>query len=124
MLFKNFGVTRYGRVIFYDYDEIEYMTDCNFRDVPEAPSPEYEMMAEPWYPVARNDVFPEEFGAFLLGAPQVRRFFMKHHANLLQAEFWRNRQARIVAGHIESFYPYPESIRFGNRFGSNKHPQG
>ena len=124
MLFKNFGVTRYGRVIFYDYDEIEYMTDCNFREVPEAPSPEYEMMAEPWYPVARNDVFPEEFGSFLLGAPMVRKFFMKHHANLLTAEFWRSRQKRIAEGHIESFYPYPETIRFVNRFGEHKHPQG
>jgi len=69
MLWKNFGVTRYGRVVFYDYDEIEYMTDCNFRRIPSAPNPEAEMSGEPWYSVARNDVFPEEFGTFLLGNP-------------------------------------------------------
>ena len=31
MLWKNFGITRHGKVVFYDYDEIEYITDCNFR---------------------------------------------------------------------------------------------
>ena len=36
MLWKNFGVTRHGKVVFYDYDEIEYITDCNFRRVPAA----------------------------------------------------------------------------------------
>ncbi|OHX19276.1 bifunctional isocitrate dehydrogenase kinase/phosphatase [Chromobacterium sphagni] len=116
MLFKNFGVTRYGRVIFYDYDEIEYMTDCNFRVMPPAPNPEAEMSGEPWYPVARNDVFPEEFGTFLLGDPEVRRVFLQHHGDLLRAEFWQRRQQRIRDGHLEDFYPYPEEMRFINRY--------
>ena len=115
MLFKNFGVTRYGRVIFYDYDEIEYMTDCNFREIPEAPTPELEMAAESWYPVARNDVFPEEFARFLLGDPDVRREFLKHHRDLLSPQFWRNKQTRIRAGILDDFFPYPESLRFSNQ---------
>ncbi|OWY39756.1 bifunctional isocitrate dehydrogenase kinase/phosphatase [Xenophilus sp. AP218F] len=116
MLFKNFGVTRYGRVIFYDYDEIEYLTDCNFREVPPAPYPEAEMSGEAWYPVARNDVFPEEFGAFLLGDADVRRVFLRYHGELLRADFWRERQQRIRDGHIEDFYPYPEELRFSLRY--------
>jgi isocitrate dehydrogenase kinase/phosphatase len=115
MLFKNFGVTRYGRVIFYDYDEIEYMTDCNFRSIPPAPNPEMEMSGEVWYPVARNDVFPEEFGTFLLGDPLVRKTFLKYHRDLLDAGFWQQRQQRIRDGVIEDFYPYPEEMRFANR---------
>ena len=118
MLFKNFGVTRYGRVIFYDYDEIEYMTDCNFRRIPPAPNPEMEMSGEVWYPVARNDVFPEEFGTFLLGDPVVRKTFLKYHRDLLDAGFWQQRQQRIREGFIEDFYPYPEEMRFVNRFAS------
>ncbi len=117
MLFKNFGVTRYGRVIFYDYDEIEYMTDCHFRKVPPAPTPEFEMASEPWYPIAKNDVFPEEFGSFLLGATGVRKVFMQYHADLFKAELWQTKQAKIRAGFIEDFYPYPESLRFGRRHG-------
>ncbi|TCP14890.1 isocitrate dehydrogenase kinase/phosphatase [Crenobacter luteus] len=117
MLFKNFGVTRYGRVVFYDYDEIEYMSDCRFRAIPPAPNPEYELSGEPWYPVAKGDVFPEEFGTFLLGDPQVRRVFLKYHADLLTPAFWQARQARIRAGIVEDFYPYPHEMRFINRYG-------
>ncbi|MBI3229077.1 MAG: bifunctional isocitrate dehydrogenase kinase/phosphatase, partial [Burkholderiales bacterium] len=68
MLYKNFGVTRHNRVVFYDYDEIEYITDCNFRIIPPARNEEDEMSSEPWYAVHKNDVFPETFGTFLLGS--------------------------------------------------------
>jgi isocitrate dehydrogenase kinase/phosphatase len=117
MLWKNFGVTRYGRVVFYDYDEIEYMTDCNFRWIPDAPYPEMEMLAEPWYTVARNDVFPEEFATFILYNPLVRAAFRKYHTDLLNPKFWQETQAKIRAGQIVDFFPYSEDVRFCNRFG-------
>lgn len=117
MLWKNFGMTSYNRVVFYDYDEIEYMTDCNFRVIPEAPYPEMEMSGEPWYSVARNDVFPEEFGAFLLGSPKVRSSFLKYHRNLLSAEFWKATQQKIRDGYVVDFFPYPQELRFCNAFG-------
>lgn len=112
MLYKNFGVTRQGRVVFYDYDEIEYISDCNFRDIPAPRNEEDEMSAEPWYTVAKNDVFPEQFGVFLLGNPKVRKYFMKHHADLLTADYWRQRKLRIQEGQIEDVFPYPQDIRF------------
>jgi isocitrate dehydrogenase kinase/phosphatase len=112
MLWKNFGVTRYGRVVFYDYDEIEYMTDCNFRKIPAAPDFETEMSGEVWYPVAKNDVFPEEFSTFLLASPMLRKVFMKHHRDLLAAPFWQDAQQKIRDGHVEDFFPYPQEIRF------------
>ena len=118
MLWKNFGVTRFGRVVFYDYDEIEYLTDCNFRRIPPAPSEEYEMSGEVWYSVGRHDVFPEEFGTFLLGSPTIRKAFMRHHADLLEPEFWQQTQERIRAGNVEDFFPYPETVRFCHLFGS------
>lgn len=116
MLFKNFGVTRFGRVVFYDYDEIEYMTDCNFRRIPPAPNPEAEMSGEPWYSVARNDVFPEEFSTFLLGNPETRRAFLKHHADLLEPEFWQLTKQKILDGFVPDFFPYPEEMRFCRMF--------
>jgi isocitrate dehydrogenase kinase/phosphatase len=112
MLWKNFGVTRYGRVVFYDYDEIEYMTDCNFRKIPPAPDFETEMSGEVWYPVAKNDVFPEEFSTFLLASPMLRKIFIKHHRDLLAAPFWQDAQQKIRDGHVEDFFPYPQEIRF------------
>jgi isocitrate dehydrogenase kinase/phosphatase len=116
MLWKNFGVTRYNRVVFYDYDEIEYMTDTNFRVIPEAPYPEMEMSGEPWYSVGRHDVFPEEFASFLLGSPKVRTAFLKYHRPLLNVKFWQTTQERIRAGHVEDFFPYPEELRFCKAF--------
>ena len=113
MLYKNFGVTRQGRVVFYDYDEVAYLTECNFRELPEARTPEEELSAEPWYPVGPHDVFPEEFGTFLLGSPRVRGPFLRYHADLLSVHYWRSRQERIRAGQFDDVFPYPESLRFG-----------
>jgi isocitrate dehydrogenase kinase/phosphatase len=115
MLWKNFGVTRHGKVVFYDYDEIEYITDCNFRRVPEPRNEEEEMSGEVWYPVGAHDVFPETFGPFLLGNQRVREVFMKHHADLLDAAFWQGHKERILAGHVHDVFPYDESRRFGMR---------
>jgi isocitrate dehydrogenase kinase/phosphatase len=112
MLWRNFGVTRYGRVVFYDYDEIEYLTDCTFRAVPPPPNPEAELSGEPWYPVGPLDVFPEEFETFLLGSPRVREAFLRHHADLLRPEFWQRCQQQVARGEIVDFFPYRESIRF------------
>ncbi len=115
MLWKNFGITRFGRVVFYDYDEIEYMTDCNFRNIPPAPDYETEMSGEVWYPVAKNDIFPEEFGTFLLASPILRKTFYKYHRDLLSAKFWQEAQQKLRDGHVEDFFPYPEELRFSNR---------
>lgn len=119
MLWKNFGITRFGRVVFYDYDEIEYMSDCRFRTIPPAPNPEMEMSGEVWYSVSRNDVFPEEFATFLLTSPRVRDSFMKNHADLLEIDFWKETQAAISRGEVKDFFPYPESLRFGHASGQN-----
>jgi isocitrate dehydrogenase kinase/phosphatase len=121
LLWKNFGVTRYGRIVFYDYDEIELLTDCNFRAIPPAPDPETEMSGEVWYPVARNDIFPEEFARFLLGVPAVRKAFMKHNQDLLTPRFWQETQQRLRAGEVIGFYPYPEAQRFCNRYAAATH---
>ena len=120
MLFKNFGLTRLGRVVFYDYDEVCYLTECDFRRIPEASTPEEEMAAEPWFSVGPHDVFPEEFATFLLGDPRVREVFMKHHADLLEAEVWQAKQDRLRAGSIEDVFPYPLSIRFRNLFAAEQ----
>jgi isocitrate dehydrogenase kinase/phosphatase len=112
MLWKNFGVTRHGKVVFYDYDEIEYITDCNFRRVPTPRNEEDEMSGEIWYTVGPKDVFPETFGPFLLGNPGVREVFMKHHADLLDAAFWQTHKDRIKAGHVHDVFPYEPAKRF------------
>jgi isocitrate dehydrogenase kinase/phosphatase len=112
MLWKNFGVTRHGKVVFYDYDEIEYITDCNFRRVPAPRNEEDEMSGEVWYHVGPRDVFPETFAPFLLGNPTVRKAFMAHHADLLDVAFWQGHKERIAKGHVHDVFPYDQEKRF------------
>lgn len=112
MLYKNFGLTRQGRVVFYDYDEIEYVSDCLFRDIPQARNEEEEMASEPWYPIGKHDVFPEQFGRFLLGNARIRHYFMQHHADLLTRAWWQAHKDRILAGEVQDIFPYPQHIRF------------
>ncbi len=112
MLWKNFGITRHGKVVFYDYDEIEYITDCNFRKVPAPRNEEDEMSGEIWYHVGPRDVFPETFGPFLLGNPSVREVFMRHHADLLEADFWLGHKEKINQGHVHDVFPYEADKRF------------
>lgn len=111
MLIKNFGVTLLGRVVFYDYDELCPLTDCNFRWLPQARGYEEEMSAEPWFAVGENDVFPEEFASFLALAPDQRQIFLQHHGDLLTPEFWRQVQAKIRSGEITPILPYTDAQR-------------
>ena len=112
MLWKNFGVTRGGKVVFYDYDEIEYLTDCHFRAVPPPRCEEDELSGEIWWKVGPRDVFPETFAPFLLGNPAVREVFMRHHADLLTPQYWQAQKERIQHGHVHDVFPYPAERRF------------
>ena len=115
MLWKNFGVTRHGRVVFYDYDEIEYLTECNFRKIPEARNEEEELSGEVWYRVGPRDVFPETFAPFLLGDPAIREVFLAHHADLLDPAFWQGHKQEILAGYVHDVFPYEARKRFAAR---------
>ncbi len=106
MLLKNFGVTRHGRVVFYDYDELCLVTDCNFRDMPQPRDFDEEVAAEPWFHVAQNDIFPEEFLTFMGLAGELRDVFLRFHRELLTAQFWRELQSRHRAGELIDIIPY------------------
>jgi isocitrate dehydrogenase kinase/phosphatase len=110
MLLKNFGVTRHGRVVFYDYDEISYLTEVNFRKIPEPQTYEQEMASEPWYHIAPEDVFPEEFATFLFPSLQIRKEFAAMHGDLFDAEYWIGLQARIRDGQMMEFFPYKTGV--------------
>jgi len=112
MLLKNFGVTRHERVVFYDYDEIAPMTECNFRRIPPPRSWEDEMSAEPYYSVGPHDVFPEQFAQFLVAEPKARQIFLEYHADLMDPAYWQARQDQLRAGVPADVFPYPDHARF------------
>jgi isocitrate dehydrogenase kinase/phosphatase len=111
LLLKNFGVSRHGRVIFYDYDELALLTECTFRELPQPTSFEDELSAEPWFAVGEHDIFPEEFVPFLLPPGRLRDVFLDHHADLLDPRWWRGVQERQRAGELVDSYPYPPERR-------------
>jgi isocitrate dehydrogenase kinase/phosphatase len=106
LLLKNFGVTRHGRVIFYDYDELCLVTDCRFREVPQSQHDEDEMRADAWFYVGENDVFPETFINFLGFDPHLRQVFLDAHGEILTADWWRGIQARLREGELLEVLPY------------------
>jgi isocitrate dehydrogenase kinase/phosphatase len=106
MLLKNFGITRLGRVICYDYDELALLTDCVFRRIPAPRDHADELSAEPYFHVGEHDVFPEEFRAFLAPPGALREVFLAEHADLLEVDYWRDVQARVRAGDIPDLFPY------------------
>ena len=120
MMLKNFGVTRHNRVVFYDYDEICYLTECNFRHIPPAAAWEDEMSSEAWYSVESNDVFPEQFRAFFFSDAQSKAWFYKDHSALVDPQFWIAKQRQIRQGDQADVFPYPERVRFCRRYSANR----
>ncbi|MBS0578873.1 MAG: bifunctional isocitrate dehydrogenase kinase/phosphatase [Proteobacteria bacterium] len=115
LLLKNFGVTRHGRVIFYDYDELCQVTDCTFRDVPQPSNPEDEMRGEAWFYVAESDVFPETFLNFLSFSDAQKEALLRVHGEILTAAFWRSVQQRLREGELLEVLPYhPHRVRIAS----------
>jgi isocitrate dehydrogenase kinase/phosphatase len=112
VLLKNFGVTRHGRVVFYDYDELTLLTDCKFRRMPQPSELSDEMSAEPWFYVGKDDIFPEEFRTFLGLQEPYRSQFDRQHGDLFGVEYWRTMQKRHKNGEVIDIIPYKQSKSF------------
>jgi len=116
MLLKNFGVTRQNRIVFYDYDELMPMKEIRVRAIPPARTPEQEMATEPWYRVDENDFFPEQFQHFVMSFPKVRELLLKHHADLLDAEYWQEIIQDLEKGVRADVFPYSRKNRFSELY--------
>ncbi|MFN3997264.1 bifunctional isocitrate dehydrogenase kinase/phosphatase [Algoriphagus sp.] len=112
MMTKNFGLTRQKRVIFYDYDEIEFLGDMNFREKPKPENFEQIYAPEPWYEIKKNDVFPEDFRRWMIGRTDLKPHFLEYHKELFDPNYWSSIQKRIQNGELIHAFPYPEEIRF------------
>jgi len=113
---KNFGVTRHGNVVFYDYDELVLLEECRFRAIPQTDDPADEMRSQPWFSVEPGDVFPEQFPTFMAFpsdvSSEVRKRFDEVHADLYTVAFWKDVQSRLARRDLPEFYPYSERLRF------------
>ena len=107
MLLKNFGVTRHKRVVFYDYDEVRYLTDMNFKSLAKA---DHEVSFAP------DDVFPEQLAIFAVPQPRYRELLLSAHPELVDPMYWRQRQQDIKEGVIKDIFPYAADLRFTRSF--------
>jgi isocitrate dehydrogenase kinase/phosphatase len=114
LLLKNFGVTRHGRIVFYDYDELCLLSVCNFRVMPQPGSYDEELSAEPWFGVGENDVFPEELRYFIGLQGMLREVFLEHHEDLFDVHFWHQVQSRISDGVTIDIFPYGQNKRLAH----------
>ncbi|WP_111671139.1 bifunctional isocitrate dehydrogenase kinase/phosphatase [Algoriphagus litoralis] len=112
MMTKNFGLTRQKRVIFYDYDEIEFLEEMNFRVKPKPETYEQIYASEPWYEIKKNDVFPEDFRRWMIGRADLKPHFLEYHQDLFDPFYWKSLQERIQKGELIHAFPYPDEIRF------------
>ena len=112
MLMKNFGVTRWGRVVFYDFDEICPLTDCNFREVPQTQNALEELSSNSYFDIAENDIFPSQFKVFFSANEVAFNYFNNEHSNLFLATFWQDCQQQVHNGYLPDVYPYKQSWRF------------
>jgi isocitrate dehydrogenase kinase/phosphatase len=119
MLKKNFGVTRLGRVVFYDYDEICYIRECNFRRIPPPRDFDDVMSDQPWYSVQENDVFPETFGPFFFAQDKDMEMFRINHAELMDPAWWNHVKDNILSGNQADVFPYSQKRRFKHRYSTS-----
>jgi isocitrate dehydrogenase kinase/phosphatase len=115
LLLKNFGLTRYGRVVFYDYDELVELTECRFRTMPRPRDDDDEMRSEPWFSVDAKDIFPEQFPTFLFPPGPARQMFLEIYPELVDARWWTAEQERVRRGEMADVFPYAEELRFCHR---------
>ena len=120
LLFKNFGVNCQQKVVFYDYDEICYLSECNFRKIPTPRSSLDLFRDEPWYSVNPNDIFPEEFITFVSTDPKIRKMLMELHPDLFDSSSWKNAQECLAAGMQADVFPYPQKLRFSQNLEQTK----
>jgi isocitrate dehydrogenase kinase/phosphatase len=111
LLLKNFGVTRHGRVLFYDYDELCLVEECTFRAVPAMREEDETRPLDEWLYAGSDDVFPELFPQFLGIAPVLRERLRAMHGEIFDPAWWRDVQSRLAAGEHFDVPPYPDAVR-------------
>ncbi|MEM6265131.1 MAG: bifunctional isocitrate dehydrogenase kinase/phosphatase [Bacteroidota bacterium] len=110
---ENFGVTRFRRVVFYDYDQMCYLKEINFREVPAARHIGEYYELNPWFATQSNDVFPEEFKRVLIGLDRnLVEYFKEKHGDLFDLSFLKTQQKINFSQTAEAYMPYKETLRF------------
>ncbi len=114
----NYGVTRRGRVVLYDYDDVVPLELVTFAEKPR-PRDEFEELEpdEERIGAGPGDFFTDEMRRYT-GVPQpLKGIFESAHGDLFSLEFWRTTKQRVRAGEVADITPYLRNESFRARLG-------
>jgi isocitrate dehydrogenase kinase/phosphatase len=109
----NYGVTKRGRVVLFDYDDVIPIERASFSRKPRAYDESEELAPEEDRIVATaNDFFIDEMQSYS-GIPQrLKGVFEIVHGDLFTVEFWRSLKDQVGAGELVDITPYDRAMKF------------
>jgi isocitrate dehydrogenase kinase/phosphatase len=109
----NYGVTPWGRVVLFDYDDVVPIERVTFREKP-LPRAEFEETEaeEDWIVASEEDFFVDEIDRFS-GIPEpLKGVFKSVHGDLYTLRFWQELAERLSRGELFDVVPYERGKRF------------
>ncbi len=107
---RNYGIGRYGRVLLFDYDAVEKLTDVKIRTNTER-EPGEETVPE-WFFEDGVIFLPEEMEyGMQLNNEWARRAFRAQNADLLTVDYWEGVQQKLLRGEVPGLRMYPRASK-------------
>jgi isocitrate dehydrogenase kinase/phosphatase len=107
---RNYGVGRYGRVLLFDYDAVEKLTDVKIRTNLEREPGEEDIPG--WFFEDGVVFLPEEIEYGLQLKNEIaRRHFRKVNADLMTVRYWQQMQQMHRRGEVPQLQMYPDGCK-------------
>ncbi len=112
----NYGVTAWGRVVLFDYDDVVPIEQLSFREKP-VPRTEVEETGpeEDWIVASENDFFVDEIDRFSGIPDPLKGVFRSVHGDLYTLRFWKQLAEALQRGDAFDGVPYERGRRFHAR---------
>jgi isocitrate dehydrogenase kinase/phosphatase len=105
---RNYGVGRYGKVLLFDYDAVEKLTDVKIRTNQDR-EPGEETIPD-WFFEDGAIFLPEELEVGMqFKNDTARRYFRRENADLMSVQYWQEVQQKLKRDEVLQLRVYPVS---------------
>ncbi len=112
----NYGVTHWGRVVLYDYDDVLPIERVRFREKPVPTDVTLETMPEEdWISASGEEFFVDEIDRYSGIPSPLKGIFKTVHGDLFTLKFWSSLTDRLARGEIFDVIPYDRTKSFSVR---------